>query len=225
MKLDSVIPWGRNMAEYKAMFSLTEYDINKKILSCGDGPASFNFEMTKLGKSVTSLDPIYQFGANELKSRFEEVKDIVIQQVKKNKDLFIWKTIKDVVELENIRMSAMNNFIVDFEEGKEAKRYLFHELPNKTKFTDNHFDLGLSSHFLLLYSELGLDFHIKSISEMLRVCKEVRIFPLLNLESEKSEVLDDITRYFNSDYILEIKKVKYEFQVGGNKMLTFRKKQ
>ena len=42
MKLNEVIPWGRNLEEYKLMFNLSEADLNAKILGCGDGLASFN---------------------------------------------------------------------------------------------------------------------------------------------------------------------------------------
>ncbi len=52
MKLEEVVPWGRTLAEYQSMFSLSETDLTAKILGCGDGPASFNAEMMKLGYSV-----------------------------------------------------------------------------------------------------------------------------------------------------------------------------
>lgn len=44
--IDRVIPWGRTLAEYRAMFDLSESDLCGRILGCGDGPASFNAEMT-----------------------------------------------------------------------------------------------------------------------------------------------------------------------------------
>ena len=84
--------------------------------------------------------------------------------------------------------------------------------------------MALSSHFLALYSQLGLDFHIKSVKEMLRVASEIRIFPLLNLDAEKSEVLDGLIEYFNSDYSVSIVKVDYEFQKNGNEMLRITEK-
>ena len=59
--LDSVVPWGRNLSEYRRMFLLTEEDMRKRIAGFGDGPASFNAETTKLGYDVTSLNPIYNF--------------------------------------------------------------------------------------------------------------------------------------------------------------------
>lgn len=90
---------------------------------------------------------------------------------------------------------------------------------NLTDFDDLTFDLGLSSHFLILYSQLGFDFHIASINEMLRVAKDIRIFPLLNLNSKRSEVLDDLVNYYEKEFIVSIKKVNYEFQRNGNEML------
>ncbi len=54
MKLNEVVPWGRSLLEYKLMFNLSEVDLNSKILGCGDGPASFNAEMTALKYDVVS---------------------------------------------------------------------------------------------------------------------------------------------------------------------------
>ena len=69
MKLDEVVPWGRTLEEYKSMFSLSETDLNAKILGCGDRPASFNVEMAELGHSVVSIDPIYQSSAEQIEQR------------------------------------------------------------------------------------------------------------------------------------------------------------
>jgi hypothetical protein len=223
-ELKNTVPWGRTLEEYKNMFSLTDSDLNKQIISFGDGPASFNYEMTKQNKSVTSIDPIYQFSKKDLKKRIEETKDTVIKQMRENQNNFIWTSIKNVDELESIRMNAMFDFISDFELGLNEKRYIHHELPERTNFEEQTFDLGLSSHFLILYSKLGLDFHIKSITEMLRICKEVRIFPILNLNAEKSEVLNGIKEEYKKDYNISIEPVNYEFQKGGNKMLKIRRK-
>lgn len=118
----------------------------------------------------------------------------------------------------------MTEFLSDFELGKTQGRYIFHELPNKTHFDNLSFDLGLSSHFLILYSQLGLDFHIASLTEMLRLCQEIRIFPILNLNAKRSEILDDLINYFQTDFAIDVVTVDYEFQKGGNEMLTIRRK-
>lgn len=223
-ELKNTVPWGRNLDEYKNMFKLTDSDLDKRIISFGDGPASFNTEMTSQGKSVVSIDPVYRFTEDELKQRIIETKDIVIEQMKNNFDNFVWTSIRNIQELEDIRLSAMNNFLQDFKKGKENSRYINHELPNRTDFSPKHFDLALSSHFLVLYSQLGLDFHLESVKEMLRVATEIRIFPLLNLNAEKSEVLDGLIEYFNTDYSVSIEKVDYEFQKNGNEMLRIKEK-
>ena len=221
-ELSKVVPWGRTLEEYKTMFNLNNEDLKKSIASFGDGPASFNTEMTNLKNNVTSFDPIYQFTKQQLINRIQETKDIVMKQAKENKDNFIWTTIKDLDELKKIRMGAMYKFIDDFETGKEQNRYISHELPNKTNFKDKHFDIGLSSHFLLLYPNLGLDFHIKSIDEMLRICSEVRIFPILDLDAKESNLLKPIVDNYSNSYNVKIEKTDYMFQKDGDKMLVIK---
>jgi hypothetical protein len=80
MKLDEVVPWGRTLEEYKSMFSLSETDLNAKILGCGDRPASFNVEMAELGHSVVSIDPIYQSSAEQIEQRVLATYEPVISQ-------------------------------------------------------------------------------------------------------------------------------------------------
>lgn len=219
-KLNSVVPWGRNFAEYRAMFCLTDEDMKKKIAGFGDGPASFNCEASQQGYSVTSFDPIYSFSENALRDRINEVRHIVMEQMRNNTENYVWKNIKTLDELENVRMSAMKLFLSDFEKGKKENRYIYHELPDKLPYEKGAFDIGLSSHFLLMYTSLGYDFHIKSISEMLRVCKEIRIFPIVDLDAEKTQLVSDVINHFSSSYKVEIKPTEYEFQKGENKMLT-----
>ena len=110
-KLDSVVPWGRNLEEYKLMFGLDDRDMTKKIAGFGDGPACFNCEMTNAGGNVVSFDPIYQFSKEEIEERIEEVRITVMQQMRENMDNYVWTHIKDLDELEHIRMSAMKKFI------------------------------------------------------------------------------------------------------------------
>lgn len=150
-KLDSVVPWGRNMEEYKLMFGLDDSDMSKKIAGFGDGPACFNYEVSHAGGQVISFDPIYQFSKEEIEKRIEEVRVTVMQQMKENMDNYVWTHIKDLDELEHIRMSAMRKFLSDYEQGKQEGRYIFHELPNRLPYESESFDIGLSSHFLLMY--------------------------------------------------------------------------
>lgn len=222
-QLNNVVPWGRNMKEYKSMFLLNEEDMKKKIAGFGDGPASFNFEAHCLGCDITSYDPIYQFNKEELEKRIEDVRGIVMQQMSENMDNYIWTKIRDLQQLEQIRMDAMKLFLNDFEVGLSEGRYRYHELPNCLPVEENYYDIGLSSHFLLLYTQLGFDFHIKAIGEMLRVCKEVRIFPVVDLDANQADMISDIIDEFKKKYDVELKVTNYQFQKNANKMLVIRK--
>ncbi len=222
-KLNSVVPWGRNMEEYKLMFQLSESDMSKKFAGFGDGPACFNYEMTERNGNVISFDLIYQFSKADIEKRIEEVRVTVMQQMRENMNNYVWKNIKNLNELENTRMSAMKKFLSDYEKGKAEGRYVFHELPNRLPYEEDYFDIGLSSHFLLMYTALGYDFHIASMAEMLRVCKEIRIFPIVDLDANKTDLVENVIDYFRKDYTVEIVKTQYEFQKGENKLLIIRK--
>lgn len=222
-KLDSVVPWGRTLEEYKLMFQLNDEDMLKTFAGFGDGPACFNYEMTERNGSVISFDPIYQFSKEDIEKRIEEVRVIVMQQMHENMDNYVWKNIKSLDELENIRMSAMKKFLSDYEKGKAEGRYVFHELPNRLPYEEDHFDIGLSSHFLLMYTSLGYDFHIAAMSEMLRVCKEIRIFPIVDLDANKTDLINNVIGFFKKDYTVQTVKTDYEFQKGDNKLLIIRK--
>jgi hypothetical protein len=58
--LDHIVPWGRSFDEYRRMFGLTDADLARNIVGCGDGPAAFNAEATARGTRVVSCDPIYR---------------------------------------------------------------------------------------------------------------------------------------------------------------------
>ena len=222
-KLENVVPWGRTLDEYRMMFLLNDNDMSKRIAGFGDGPASFNFEATKQGYSVTSFDPIYQFSKDDVQKRIDEVRITVMQQMRENMNNYVWTKIKSLEELETVRMSAMRLFLEDFEKGKQERRYIHHELPDRLTLEDDTFDIGLCSHFLLMYTVLGFVFHIKAMTEMLRVCKEIRIFPIVDLDANETDLISNVIDYFKQEYEVEIKKTQYEFQKGDNKLLIIRK--
>ena len=224
MKLSGVVPWGRNIDEYREMFLLTDSDMKKKIAGFGDGPASFNCQASETGADVTSFDPIYQYSEKQLRERIKEVKTEILRQMAENSDNYVWDRIKNIDELERIRMTAMEMFLNDFEKGRVEGRYIFHTLPERLPYDDGTFDIGLSSHFLLMYTELGYDFHIKSISEMLRICREIRIFPVCDLNSRKSELTERVIGYFKDNgFTADFLKTSYEFQKNADKMLRLRR--
>lgn len=221
MKLATIVPFGRSLDEYNKMFDLSKADLGKRILGVGDGPASFNAEATKLGYTVTSIDPLYQFSSAEIFHRFNAVVDDIIAQVKASPDDWSWTYHQSPDHLRQSRVQAIQTFIHDYEAGKADGRYLLDALP-ELNLLDQAYGLALCSHFLFLYSEqLDYQFHLASIQEMLRVSREVRIFPLLTLMRERSPHLNSILQTLTDQgYAPTIKKVSYELQKGGNEMLV-----
>jgi len=221
--LDKVVPWGRAYAEYVSMFSLTDADLGRHILGCGDGPAGFNVELTKRGGHIVSFDPVYMFDVEQIKSRIAETYETIMAQMRINQNDYIWDAIPSIEALGEIRLSAMDSFLADFELGKQQGRYVAGELP-VLPFEDRQFDMALSSHFLFLYSaHLSAEFHFQALQEMLRVAREVRIFPLLALDGAISPYLSLVCEEFGSrGFDVQIVKVDYEFQRGGNQMLVIK---
>lgn len=220
IKLEKVVPFGRSLDEYVKMFNLTENDVKKSILTVADGPASFNAEGSKRGYKITSVDPLYVFSSEEINERFYNVIDNIIEQVEKTVNSWVWSYHKSPQELRKNRENVTLLFCQDYEQGKRENRYQIGELPH-LKYKDHEYELGLVSHFLFLYSDhFDQQFHLDSINEMLRVCPEVRIFPLLTLQQKTSPYLDFIVRTLEEKgYKCVIEKVSYELQPKGNQML------
>ncbi|NEQ49614.1 MAG: SAM-dependent methyltransferase [Leptolyngbya sp. SIO3F4] len=220
IQLDSVVPFGRSFDEYVEIFDLTKVDLQKSILSVADGPASFNAEGTRLGHHIKSVDPLYCFKASEIKQRFDAVVDNIISQVENTPDDWVWSYHNSPSDLRKNRETAIQKFCQDFEQSNTEGRYDVGELP-QLNYPDASYELGLCSHFLFLYSEqFDRTFHLNSIREMLRVCKEVRIFPLLTLSLQPSPYLEFVIETLSElGYQCEIQSVTYELQRNGNKML------
>ncbi len=222
MILDRVVPFGRSKAEYELMFALSDRDRHKSIIGIGDGPASFNAEMTAAGYQVISVDPIYQFTGSEIKSRFDACIDGIIEQVRNTPNNWNWSYHKSPDDLRNNREKAIAMFLKDYDQGKSEGRYINAELP-KLDFGDRQFKIALCSHFLFLYHDhLSFEFHLASVRELCRIAEEVRIFPLLTLAQVRSPYVEKICDILANEGITsEIIQVSYEMQKGGNQAIVF----
>jgi ubiquinone/menaquinone biosynthesis C-methylase UbiE len=222
LKLESIVPWGRNAAEYQRMFALSPADLSGTILDCGGGPASFNAEMTQQGQRVTACDPLYQFTAAEIEQQVEATWQTLLAKVQANQADYVWdQAIASPEQLGQVRLAAMREFIQDLPIGLKQHRYVVAALP-QLPFADRHFDLALCSHLLFTYSDLlSLDFHLDAIAELNRVAAEVRIFPVVNLSGEPSPHLNAVLDRLRAEgWRAELQTVPYEFQKGANRMLV-----
>lgn len=223
MELKSIVPWGRSLAEYQSMFCLSEQDLTCAILGCGDGPASFNAQLTQMGGNVVSVDPTYAFSQADFELRISQVYDEIMAQMALTQHQYIWQSIRSLEALGEVRMSAMQQFLADFERGKADGRYITASLPT-LPFLDQQFDLALCSHFLFLYSEqVDCHAHIASMRELTRVAKEVRVYPLVTLKGEPSHYLEPVIKALSEDGVkCERRQTAYQFQKGAVDMLVAR---
>ncbi|NKB56743.1 MAG: SAM-dependent methyltransferase [Alphaproteobacteria bacterium] len=223
-KLEDVLPWGRNRAEYQAFFDLGNLASDVKMLDCASGPSSFNAEMTASGYQVVSADPIYQFSADDIAGRVQHTRTKMLAGLRAAQDRFVFTWHKSIERHDEIRMAAMHRFLGDFEAGKDEARYEAAALPN-LPFADGAFDIALCSHFLFLYSNhLDATEHTACIEEMMRASTEARIFPLLDLDGKSSRHVDPVRRALEKrGFESALQRVNYEFQKGGHTMLRVMK--
>ncbi len=220
LTLEKVVPWGRCWDEYRRMFSLDSHDCRGRVLGCADGPASFNAEATEKGCQVVSCDPLYAFRAEEIRRQIAVTSSNVLAQARQHRADYVWDVFASVEELGRARHAAMDKFLADYDAGKREGRYVAAELP-AFPFEDSSFDLVLCSHFLFLYEEqLGLDFHEAAVTELCRVAREIRIFPIVNMSSRESSFLPAVISLADArGMVARIEDVDYEFQRGAHQML------
>lgn len=220
LRCQEAVPWGRSFEEYRRMFRLTDEDLQKRIIGCADGPASFNAEMRKAGHHVVSCDPLYDCTVDDILNRIVATYHSVMAQTRANYDRFLWNDVGSPDALGRLRMQAMQEFLGDYRAGKYEGRYVTGKLPS-LPFETGSFDLAICSHFLFLYSSgYSLTFHKKAVEELCRVAKELRIFPLLTMEGEPSPFAAPVVEHLQvRGFQVSVETVPYQFQRGGDKML------
>lgn len=222
-KITGPIFTARSFEEYIIMFDLDLDGLkNKNLLDCAAGASSFTANMTKKGFSVKAVDLLYDKEPQFLKKKCENHLKILVESLSKIENHFKWDFFKNLNELKKHRIQAQNEFIDDYKKFRNIK-YIKSNL-NSLPFHDNSFSLTLCSHLLFIYDHrLNYSFHVDVIKEMIRVSNEIRIYPLVKHEKNKSEfviqVIDDLKKF--ADF--EIVEVDYEFRKGGNEMLKITK--
>ncbi|MGE0120407.1 MAG: class I SAM-dependent methyltransferase [Dongiaceae bacterium] len=219
------VPWGRNREEYAAFFELAALPPTTRILDCAAGPSSFAADMAGRCRRIVAIDPLYGCSAGTIAGRVEETAALMLDGLRRAQARFVWDLYGTPETLIAARRAAMQRFLDDFGQAAGVGRYVAATLP-ALPFRAGTFDLVLCSHFLFLYGGL-LDgaFHARAIEEMLRVGREARVFPLLGLDGELSPHLEPVRRRLEGrGCVSELRRVDYEFQRGGNRMLCVRRK-
>jgi len=142
----------------------------------------------------------------------------MLEGMRKARDRFRWDYYGSPEAVIERRRNAMALFISDFQASPTEGRYVAAGLPN-LPFQSESFDLVLCSHLLFLYSEeLDTDMHLTSLRELLRVGREVRIFPLLDMDGHPSRHLEACMRTPLPAHI-DLITVPFEFRLGDSRML------
>ncbi|MDQ6667834.1 MAG: class I SAM-dependent methyltransferase [Thermoproteota archaeon] len=224
-QLDKVAFYGRTLLEYLKMFRINDIDHLKRynrILDCPSGASSFVAEANRYGINAVGCDPLFDKDLRILQKQGEEDIEYVVKRVSLAPNLYNWDFYSSIEELRNYRKLSLEQFVSDYNLGRQRRRYVKAELP-KLPFDDKSFDLVLSGHFLFTYShKFEFSFILSSIIELFRVCsREVRIYPLQKSSSDPYEHMTDLLYTLIKQYGISyhIVPVPFEFQKGSNKML------
>jgi hypothetical protein len=217
---DRIVPWGRTLREYRAMFALDGPAVAGGVLDCGGGPASATAELAASGVRAVAVDPIYIHPGEFIRARFEELYNPMLDAVRARPEAWVWGFHRDPDALGAARRAALEGFLADYDAGRRAGRYVAGALP-RLPFADGEFGLALCSHLLFLYSDrLDAGSHVAALREVRRVAREVRVFPLVALDGARSAHLAAaVSALSAAGFRAETVRVGYELQPGGNEML------
>lgn len=182
--LDHVIFFGRTWDECLGMYALEERQLaGRRVLDCPGGPDALVAEGLVKGFDMHAADPQYAFEPDVLLERgHAEITDAMKKWQEDPEQAWDQKQADDFMRL---KLEALDSFVDMYRSNRD--RYVAASLPS-LPFEDGSFDLVLSGHFLFLYASLergglmsneslDLEFHVAAVRELVRVGKEVRIFP------------------------------------------------
>ncbi|MCO1661065.1 methyltransferase domain-containing protein [Pseudonocardia humida] len=167
----------RSLAEYRAMFGLSDADLTGAVLDCAAGGSSFVAELGP-GADAVAVDPAYARPDVELAAALagdtRRCADIAVEHA----DEFVWDWYRTPRRRDRMRAVAAARFLDD--KAARPERYRAGSLPD-LPFPDSGFDLVLCSHLLFTWADpLDLQWHANAVDELLRVARgEVRLYPLV----------------------------------------------
>lgn len=206
--------------EYVAFFDLQpDVLVGKRVLDCSAGASSFVARLCRRGIDAVAVDPAYDMAGD----RLAEVARTGLRDgnaiTGSFPDRFTWSWYGSVEAREKMRSRALAEFVLDLAE--HPAHYVGASLPH-LPFDDGAFDLAVCSHLLFTWADqLGYDWHLAALRELLRVAREVRVFPtVMQGAGDPVPFWDELVAQLRSDgAFAETRRVDYEFQVGAHEML------
>lgn len=215
-----LVLWGHGVNEYRGMFDLSETEMNSRILEYGSGPNAVNTQRVHEAYEVVSCDPLFVLDKDTLSSKTVMIFARMADELRQNQHQFNFNQTGGLEQLIEQRQKGMQEFFADYEQGKAEGRYygvVDYHLP----YPDFSFDYALSAHYLFADLEKQtLEMHLQVIRELARVAKEVRIFPLIDLQGKTSEFLGPVLLELQQEgYGVEVREIAYHLHRAENAML------
>jgi hypothetical protein len=203
--------------DYLAMFELDSNRLTDKTLDCMSALSSFNATATQQSKQVTSLDPLYAQDKHAIERLIDQQRRLWQDHLEHNShDPKQYEMAQKKFEHFTITSQL---FLDDYALGQESGRYVAWSPGQKLPFADHSFSLALCSHWLFK-QPLSLIEVIDCIDELCRVAGEVRIFPLVNAQSQPHHFLGHVMANFQSrHYKISCVAVDFNSPETGGAML------
>ena len=80
-------------------------------------------QMHARGKRVISIDPLYAFSEAQIRDRVTATHDVLVERARRIEHRFVWDRIGSPDEMGRLRLRSMDEFLRDFEAGKQQGRY------------------------------------------------------------------------------------------------------
>ena len=211
--------WGHHLDEYRAMFDLSEQDLGLKLLEFAAGPSAVNSEWQQLGLTAVSCDPWFEWNPEALAKHVAAATEARIVTLEASASLYDFSGYGDLAGFIASRRLGQAAFFADYPRGRDEKRYLpvrGESLP----FAEFEFDLALSPYYFLSpCHQPSLEKQLTWLTELARVAKEVRIYPLED-EGQLSEQLGPILLSLQQANLgVEVRHVSDPLRSKGNAML------
>ena len=218
------------------MYALQESDlVGRRVLDCPGGPDALVADGLKRGLDIRAIDPQYVDEPDVLEARGHEDITRTMEQWQADSENAWTQEMAD--DFQRLKLVALEQFTAAYREHRE--RFIPGMLPD-LPFEDDSFDLVLSGNFLFAYAsvergglmatdEFGLDFHMESVRELVRVGREVRMFPTFALlgPARRQEFVEPVMDALRSDGH-EVELIPSEWVEGDftefNDLLRIRKK-
>lgn len=214
----------RSLSEYRAFFALSTADLATRIVDCAAGASGFAAQANAAGAHVTAVDPAYGAGVDELRDTALESNRRGMAIVDDHEGRFVWTWYGDRASRQTLRDEARAAFVDDL--AANPATYVAGALP-ELLFDDDAFDLALCSHLLFTWSDVfDEEWHHRALLDMLRVAPRVRVFPLVQQATGDPVAFlpSLLDRLRKAGHEAKVVGVPYEFQRGGNQMLTLRRR-